>query len=315
MSWTEADIPDLTGKTAVVTGANGGLGLETARALAAQGRPCGDGRPRPGQGRRRGRRHPRRGARGVARAGRARPELAVVGPRGGGQDPRVSRPDRHPGQQRRRDGYPRAPDRGRVRDAACHQPPRPLRPDGAADAGAVAGGRRAGGQRHEHRPPHGPRRRPRQPAPRGPVHPVAGLRPIQARQLPLRHRSPAAVRGQARFGVEPARSPRPVQHRPPGCQCARDRGRAQPAVLPRPRGQHRHVARAWRAAPAAGGDRPCRRGRRVLRAALCQQRAAGAQADRPPDRHGPCDRAAVGGVRARDRPRSSRSARRFPPRS
>ena len=37
MSWTEADIPDLTGKTAVVTGANGGLGLETARALAAKG--------------------------------------------------------------------------------------------------------------------------------------------------------------------------------------------------------------------------------------------------------------------------------------
>ena len=37
MSWTEADIPDLTGMTAVVTGANGGLGLETARAMAAQG--------------------------------------------------------------------------------------------------------------------------------------------------------------------------------------------------------------------------------------------------------------------------------------
>lgn len=34
MSWGIADIPDLTGKTAVVTGANGGLGLETARALA-----------------------------------------------------------------------------------------------------------------------------------------------------------------------------------------------------------------------------------------------------------------------------------------
>jgi NAD(P)-dependent dehydrogenase (short-subunit alcohol dehydrogenase family) len=32
-----ADIPDLHGRTAVVTGANGGLGLETARALAAAG--------------------------------------------------------------------------------------------------------------------------------------------------------------------------------------------------------------------------------------------------------------------------------------
>jgi NAD(P)-dependent dehydrogenase (short-subunit alcohol dehydrogenase family) len=37
VSWTVADIPDLTGRTAVVTGANGGLGLETARALAKAG--------------------------------------------------------------------------------------------------------------------------------------------------------------------------------------------------------------------------------------------------------------------------------------
>lgn len=37
MGWTAADIPDQTGRTAVVTGANGGLGLETARALAAAG--------------------------------------------------------------------------------------------------------------------------------------------------------------------------------------------------------------------------------------------------------------------------------------
>lgn len=37
MSWSVADIPDLNGRTAVVTGANGGLGLETARALAGAG--------------------------------------------------------------------------------------------------------------------------------------------------------------------------------------------------------------------------------------------------------------------------------------
>jgi NAD(P)-dependent dehydrogenase (short-subunit alcohol dehydrogenase family) len=37
MSWTTRDIPDLSGRTAVVTGANGGLGLETARALAGAG--------------------------------------------------------------------------------------------------------------------------------------------------------------------------------------------------------------------------------------------------------------------------------------
>jgi len=37
MSWTTRDIPDLAARTAVVTGANGGLGLETARALAGAG--------------------------------------------------------------------------------------------------------------------------------------------------------------------------------------------------------------------------------------------------------------------------------------
>lgn len=37
MGWTPSDIPDLTGRRAVVTGANAGLGREIARTLAAHG--------------------------------------------------------------------------------------------------------------------------------------------------------------------------------------------------------------------------------------------------------------------------------------
>ncbi len=37
MAWTTSDIPHMSGRVVVVTGANGGLGLETARALARAG--------------------------------------------------------------------------------------------------------------------------------------------------------------------------------------------------------------------------------------------------------------------------------------
>ena len=36
MAWTESDIPDLAGRTAVVTGANSGLGLATVYGIVRQ---------------------------------------------------------------------------------------------------------------------------------------------------------------------------------------------------------------------------------------------------------------------------------------
>ena len=36
-NWNQADIPDQTGKIVVVTGANSGLGFESAKALAGKG--------------------------------------------------------------------------------------------------------------------------------------------------------------------------------------------------------------------------------------------------------------------------------------
>ena len=35
--WTGADVPDQAGRTAVITGANTGIGFEAARVLAARG--------------------------------------------------------------------------------------------------------------------------------------------------------------------------------------------------------------------------------------------------------------------------------------
>jgi nucleoside-diphosphate-sugar epimerase len=97
-------VPDLSGLTAVVTGANGGLGLQTARVLAAKGA------------------HVVMAVRNQDKAARAVEEIRAETPvaslelveldlasqasvsKAGRADPGGSRPDRHPGQQRRADG-------------------------------------------------------------------------------------------------------------------------------------------------------------------------------------------------------------------
>ena len=167
MGWTAADIPDQTGRTAVVTGANGGLGLETARALAAAGA------------------HVVMAARDQEKAAAARATSVDRARRRSCRStsprrPRSGRPprrswrrtsDRPARQQRRRDGDPRAAHRGRLRDAVRRQPPRPLDAHRAAAAGAAARGRGADRHGHQHGAPHGPAGRSRQPAPEGKYEP------------------------------------------------------------------------------------------------------------------------------------------------
>lgn len=66
MTWTSTDIPDQQGRLALITGANSGLGLETARALLAKGATVV------------------LGCRSLARAEQARRELLPAAAAGGG---------------------------------------------------------------------------------------------------------------------------------------------------------------------------------------------------------------------------------------
>ena len=150
-TWTHNDIPDQSGRTAIVTGANSGIGFETARALAKRGAhvvlACRD----LAKG---------RSALDRIRAERGDVSIEVMqldlvdlrfghgvrGPLRG-----RARAARSPGPQRWRDGAAREPDGAGIRAPDRRQPPRSLRAHGSAAAAHRGHRRRAHRRRLEHR--------------------------------------------------------------------------------------------------------------------------------------------------------------------
>ena len=127
--WTTADIPDQTGRTAVVTGANTGLGYETAAALAAKGAHVVLAVRNIEKGKEAARRIEQVTPGRTDPAARARPDVAGLHPLGRRRASLRSRIHRPVDQQRGRDDDAEVDHQGRLRIAVRHQPSGPLRAD------------------------------------------------------------------------------------------------------------------------------------------------------------------------------------------
>ena len=268
--WTAADIPDQSGRVAVVTGGNSGLGLETARELARHGaRVILTARD------------PAKGQTAVADIQASAPDAEVSvaeldlasldsvrafagGPRRGAPGPAH--------QQRRDHDDPAEQDGRRLRAAVRHQPPGPLRPHGTA--AGPPGPRRRGARGHavQHRAQARPAGLRRPPA-RAQLRPPVRLRAVEAgqRRVRGRARSPAARRGVADH--QRPRPPRLLGHQPP---VDRSRG-SDEAHHERDQSRARSEGRDGSAADPVRGHR-ARRGRRLVHRARRHARGA-----RPPD--------------------------------
>ena len=216
-AFTPDHIPDLAGKTVIVTGANSGIGHAAAAALATAGAHRRARRPRPGQGRG-GRRDHHRHDRGSP----ARPRQPRLGARLRGLLARRHRPA---DQQRRGDDPAADPHRRRLRAAVRHQPPRSFRPHQSP----AAARRRRRPRRHGvvGRPP-GRRDRLRRPQLGAQAVPaLARLRPVEAGQPAVHRRAPAAPDRGRIDGEGDRRPPRLRRHQSPVAQRQPGRSRSR----------------------------------------------------------------------------------------
>ena len=197
-------MPDLSGKTFIVTGANSGIGYEASRALAAKGATvvlaCRN--LEKGQAAIDAIRAQTPGAKLVLERldlgdlDTVRAFAAKFLKEHGKLDVLINNAGHH--------GHPADDDEGRLRDPDRHQSPGALRADGAPARAARR--ERAVARRHgqQHGAHDGKVRRPRRerPAPADRVHEVGRVRPEQAREPALRLRAAAAPRGVASRGAQ-----------------------------------------------------------------------------------------------------------------
>ncbi len=226
MTFTEASIPDLTGKVAVVTGANGGLGLETTKALARRGAHVVMAARNEAKAITAAQRHRDRPPRGVHRDRPTRPGRTGVGAR----EASVQIVARHHGIDLlvNNAGLMAMPERATVDGfemqlgvnhlghwaLTAHLMPALLRAEAARVVSVTSTAHHIGR-----------RLDPENPHLHGQLRPVARLRPIQARELSLCDRTPATIRD----GPEsPPRACSPIPDSPiPICNPTRSTKAAQ----------------------------------------------------------------------------------------
>ena len=285
--WSEHDIGDQSGRVAVVTGANSGIGFETARALAQRGADV------------------ILACRNPDRAADARGRIEALSPAGsvnvllvdlGDLDSVAGacaefrdslRATRSPDQQRGRHSHGRGHDGPGIRDALRHKPPRPLR----SHRRLAPHHPRHRWLPNRHRVEHGTSSgtdRGRQFPGACQVQADAGLRPEQAGQPVVHRRAPASARASRKRHNLPRGTSRglpvcsrrwPSKRREPdrssapevssSTSCSHPRWVHFPHYEQRPTRQPKAMTTSGLAVPCRSGD------------TLCASAAASAQAIQP----------------------------------